>query len=67
VEISGYTLDELLGRSHNIVRHPDMPPAAFEDMWRTLQSGQALARHRQEPLQGRRRLLWTPASCPSRA
>lgn len=39
VEISGYTLDELLGRSHNIVRHPDMPPAAFEDMWRTLQSG----------------------------
>jgi PAS domain S-box-containing protein len=39
VEISGYTLDELLGRSHNIVRHPDMPPAAFEDMWRTLQNG----------------------------
>lgn len=39
VEASGYTLDELLGRSHNIVRHPDMPPAAFEDMWRTLKNG----------------------------
>lgn len=39
VRISGYALHELLGRSHNIVRHPDMPPLAFEDMWRTLKSG----------------------------
>ena len=36
VEISGYTREELIGSSHNIVRHPDMPPAAFEDMWRNL-------------------------------
>lgn len=40
VEVSGYALDELLYQSHNIVRHPDMPPAAFEDMWRTLQQGE---------------------------
>ena len=39
VEVSGYTLDELLHRSHNIVRHPDMPPAAFAEMWAVLQRG----------------------------
>jgi len=35
-DVSGYTLDELIGRSHNIVRHPDMPKSAFEDMWATI-------------------------------
>jgi aerotaxis receptor len=39
IEISGFTEAELLGKPHNIVRHPDMPPAAYEDLWRTLQSG----------------------------
>jgi aerotaxis receptor len=39
VEISGYTEEELLGKSHNIVRHPDMPPAAFADLWNTLKKG----------------------------
>src|ERR1035437_6336642 len=38
VNISGYTRDELIGASHNIVRHPDMPPAAFEDLWMTLKA-----------------------------
>ncbi len=38
-EISGYTIDELVGEPHNIIRHPDMPKAAFEQMWKTLQSG----------------------------
>ncbi len=37
-EISGYTQKELVGKNHNIVRHPDMPSAAFEDMWNTIQS-----------------------------
>jgi aerotaxis receptor len=40
VEVSGFELDELLGKAHNIVRHPDMPPAAFADLWATLQAGQ---------------------------
>lgn len=40
VEVSGFALEELQGRSHNIVRHPDMPPAAFAEMWQTLQRGQ---------------------------
>lgn len=39
IRISGFSEDELLGRPHNIVRHPDMPPAAYEDLWRTLKSG----------------------------
>lgn len=41
VEVSGFTLDELEGRNHNIVRHPDMPPAAFEDLWATVKSEKA--------------------------
>ncbi len=38
-KISGFSRTELIGKSHNIVRHPDMPPAAFEDLWRTIQQG----------------------------
>jgi aerotaxis receptor len=38
-EISGYDKQELTGKNHNIVRHPDMPKAAFKDMWDTIQSG----------------------------
>ena len=32
-KISGYEIEELIGRSHNIVRHPDMPSAMFEALW----------------------------------
>jgi len=38
VDISGFAEEELVGKAHNIVRHPDMPPAAFADMWRTLKA-----------------------------
>ena len=34
--ISGYSEDELLGKNHNIVRHPDMPKTMFQDMWETI-------------------------------
>jgi len=37
-DIAGFTLDELKGKPHNIVRHPDMPAAAFQDLWDTLQA-----------------------------
>ena len=40
VQVSGFTLQELLGQPHNIVRHPDMPKAAFADMWYTLKKGE---------------------------
>ncbi len=39
-DISGFHRDELLGASHNIVRHPDMPPEAFADLWRVIKTGQ---------------------------
>ena len=39
IEVSGYTEEELIGKAHNIVRHPDMPPEAFEDLWKTLKAG----------------------------
>ncbi|MBS1157012.1 MAG: domain S-box [Proteobacteria bacterium] len=39
VGMSGFTRAELLGSSHNIVRHPDMPAAAFGDMWASLKAG----------------------------
>ncbi|MDD3466816.1 MAG: PAS domain-containing protein [Campylobacterales bacterium] len=38
-EIAGYKREELLGKPHNIVRHPDMPKAAFKDLWHTVKSG----------------------------
>jgi len=38
-KIAGYTLKEIIGKPHNIVRHQDMPKIAFEDLWNTIQSG----------------------------
>lgn len=40
VQVSGYQLNELLDKPHNLVRHPDMPKAAFADMWYTLKQGE---------------------------
>ncbi|MBD9357167.1 methyl-accepting chemotaxis protein [Methylomonas albis] len=39
LKISGFSEAELLEQSHNIVRHPDMPAAAFADLWQTVKSG----------------------------
>ncbi|MFD2755912.1 methyl-accepting chemotaxis protein [Comamonas terrae] len=40
VQVSGFALDELYNQPHNLVRHPDMPPEAFADLWRTLKNGE---------------------------
>src|SRR5574344_226685 len=37
-EISGYSIDELIGKPHNIVRHPDMPKEIFKELWEDLQT-----------------------------
>lgn len=37
--VSGFSEDELVGQNHNVVRHPDMPQEAFEDLWSTLKLG----------------------------
>ena len=39
VRISGFDEAELLGQPHNVLRHPDMPPAAFKDLWDTVKAG----------------------------
>jgi aerotaxis receptor len=37
--IAGYSIDELIGKPHNMVRHSDMPKVAFKDLWDTIKSG----------------------------
>ena len=39
VEMSGFSREELVGKNHNVVRHPDMPPQAFKWLWDTLKEG----------------------------
>ncbi|PJZ69484.1 aerotaxis receptor Aer [Leptospira perolatii] len=39
LEIAGLTEDELVGKPHNVVRHPDIPRSVFKDFWTTIQSG----------------------------
>ena len=39
VEMSGYSEAELIGQPHCLLRHPDMPAAAFRDLWETVQAG----------------------------
>ncbi|MDB5779794.1 MAG: chemotaxis protein [Polaromonas sp.] len=38
LKVSGYDLNEVMGKAHNVIRHPDMPVQAFADMWDTLAS-----------------------------
>ena len=38
-KVAGYSLDELMGQPHNMVRHPDMPKKAFKSLWDTVQAG----------------------------
>ncbi len=39
IQVSGFSEEELVGHNHNVVRHPDMPQEAFEDLWSTLKLG----------------------------
>ena len=39
VDAAGFTEAELMGQPHNIIRHPDMPPEAFENLWGTVKAG----------------------------
>ncbi|HET7793959.1 MAG TPA: methyl-accepting chemotaxis protein, partial [Rhizobacter sp.] len=51
IEASGYAREELLGKPHNLIRHPDMPAEAFRDMWATIASGRpwsALVKNRRK-------------------
>src|SRR5471030_698546 len=51
IQASGYKPEEILGQPHNIVRHPDMPPQAFADLWATVKAGRswtALVKNRRQ-------------------
>lgn len=41
IEYAGFSRSELIGKPHNIIRHPDMPHEAFRDFWTTLKKGRA--------------------------
>ncbi len=41
IRISGFDEQELLGQHHNVVRHPDMPPEAFADLWSCVRAGRS--------------------------
>jgi len=50
-EISGYSVEEMIGQPHNLVRHPDMPREAFADLWKSLHAGrpwQAVVKNRRK-------------------
>lgn len=40
-EVAGFSLEELVGEPHNLIRHPDMPAAAFENLWSTIREGKS--------------------------
>ncbi len=40
-KLSGYEKDELIGKPHNIVRHPDMPKSVFKSLWENLEKNQS--------------------------
>ena len=40
-KLAGYSKDELKGKPHNIVRHPDMPSTIFKQMWETIQRNES--------------------------
>lgn len=45
IQMTGYKKDELLGRSHNILRHPDMPKVVYEELWSSLKQDEPWKGH----------------------
>lgn len=41
IAVSGFSREELVGQHHNVIRHPDMPPGAFADLWASIKSGRS--------------------------
>jgi methyl-accepting chemotaxis protein len=39
IQISGFSMEEVIGSPHNIIRHPDMPAEVFEDLWKSMKTG----------------------------
>ncbi len=59
--ISEYSKDELYGEPHNILRHPDMPKAAFRHVWNTLLSHKPIVAYVKNMVKGREKFYWVKA------
>ena len=60
--VAGYTLEELVGRPHNIVRHRDMPRAAFKDLWSTVKQNKVWNGYVKNAIKGDTGFYWVYAS-----
>ena len=60
--VAGYTLEELIGKPHNIVRHKDMPRAAFKDLWSTVKSNKVWNGYVKNAIKGGNGYYWVFAS-----
>lgn len=60
--VAGYTLEELVGNPHNIVRHSDMPKAAFKDLWDTVKSNKVWNGYVKNAIKGNNGFYWVYAS-----
>lgn len=55
VEVSGYSLNEIMGEPHSLFRHPSMPKAVFQNLWETIEAGktwQGLIKNRRQNGEG---------------
>lgn len=60
--IAGYAVEELIGKPHSIVRHPDMPHAAFKDLWDTVKRGEVWSGFVKNNVKGGRGFYWVYAT-----
>ncbi|MEW5832784.1 MAG: PAS domain-containing protein [Campylobacterota bacterium] len=61
-EVAGYSIDELRGKPRNLVRHPDMPRAAFKDLWDTVRSGKIWTGFVKNSVKGGNGFYWVYAT-----
>ena len=61
-EAAGYRVDDLIGKPHNIVRHPDMPRAAFKDLWDTVKTGKIWTGFVKNSVNGGNQFYWVYAT-----
>lgn len=61
-DIAGYRIEELIGKPHNIVRHHDMPRAAFKDLWDTIRAGKMWAGFVKNSVKGGSQFYWVYAT-----
>lgn len=61
-KVAGYDVNELMGKPHNIIRHPDMPKAAFKDLWETIKKGGIWTGYVKNSFKGGSQFYWVYAT-----